>query len=127
MLGINLEFEKNVPFPLGRKPVMKDRPATVKDLICLWVEQEGEVGDSFKIQGNKLKSNVCQHFNYKTTPDGYRFRLSYRTVDKDEEIYRVWITEKYRLDKLPDGRWDTRGKWHEHKRIQTCSWETEVL
>ena len=80
MLGINLEFEKNVPFPLGRKPVMKDRPATVKDLICLWVEQEGEVGDSFKIQGNKLKSNVCQHFNYKTTPDGYRFRLSYRTV-----------------------------------------------
>ena len=76
------------------KPILKDRPATAKDLICLWVEQEGEVGDSFKIQGNKLKNNVCQNFTYKTTADGYRFRLSYRTIDRDEEIYRVWIYRK---------------------------------
>jgi hypothetical protein len=126
MIGINLEFEKNVPFPLG-KPILKDRPATAKDLICLWVEKEGEVGDSFKIQGYKLKTNVCGHFVYKTSEKGYRFRLSYRTLDKDKEIYRVWITEKYRVDKLPDGEWDYRGTWHEHKRIKTSNWEDEIL
>lgn len=125
MIGINLEFEKDIPFPLG-KPCARKRPATAKDLICLWVENEGEVGDSFKIQGKKLKTNVCQHFSNRVNTDGYRYRLSYRTLDVKEEIYRVWVTEKYRLDKLPNGKWDWSKK-HEHKRIQTSSWETEIL
>ena len=93
MIGINLEFEKDIPFPLGKKPVMKDRPATVKD--------------------------------YRVNTDGYRYRLSYRTLDTKEEIYRVWVTEKYRLDKLPNGKWDWSNK-HEHKRIATSNWEDEI-
>jgi hypothetical protein len=119
-IGINLEFEKNVPFPLGKRR-RKDRPATAKDLICLWIENEGEAGDSFKVQGKKLRNNVMQHFNAEWRPDdkGYTRKLSYRTVDAKQEIYRIWIVEISRYYRRADGSWNTTGPKREHQKIRT--------
>jgi len=117
MIGINLKFEKGVPLPRSRVG-KKQRPASVKDLICLWIETEAEVGDSFKLQGNKLRNNVMQHFNarYRPTDEGYVHVLSYRTLNAEEEIYRVWIVEKFRANRKANGGWDFFTK-HEHKKL----------